>query len=82
MFYYINQLCTPSFPLFYMTCPLEDTWVGVSGSTVPPGFMESEFENSNQEASPSTTKNTGVVLGPSSRTEACSYNYFWWCRYF
>ena len=44
--------------------------------------MESELGNSNQDASPSATKNTGVVLGPSSHTEACSYSYFWWCRYF
>ena len=33
-----------------------------SGCTVPPDSKETEFGSSNQEASPSTGKNTGVVL--------------------
>ena len=34
------------------------------GCTVPPGIKNTEFGSSNQEASPSTGKNTGVVLVP------------------
>ena len=35
-----------------------------SGCTVLPDSKETEFGNSDQEASPSTGKNTGVVLVP------------------
>ena len=34
------------------------------GCTVPPDNKETELGSSNQEASPSTVKNTGVVLVP------------------
>ena len=36
----------------------------VSGCTVPPDSKETELRSSNQEASPSAGKNTGVVLVP------------------
>ena len=36
-----------------------------SGCTVPPDSKETKLESSNQEASPSAGKNTGVVLVPS-----------------
>ena len=35
-----------------------------SGCTVPPNSKETELENSNQEASASAGKNTGIVLVP------------------
>ena len=35
-----------------------------SGYTVPPDSRETELASSDQEASPSTGKNTGVVLVP------------------
>ena len=37
---------------------------------------------SDQEASPSTGKNTGVVLVPCLRMEVRPYSYFRWCGYF
>ena len=40
-----------------------------SGCTVPPDSKETELGSSNQNASPSAGKNTGVVLVPCSRTE-------------
>ena len=33
-------------------------------------------------ASPSTSKNTGVVLVPCSHIELWPYSYFWWCGCF
>ena len=41
-----------------------------SGCTVPPDSKETELGSSNQEASPSAGKNTGVVLVPSG-TRKC-----------
>ena len=35
-----------------------------SGCTVPPDSKETELESSDQEASPSAGKNTGIVLLP------------------
>ena len=35
-----------------------------SGCTVPPNSKETKLENSDQEASPSAGKNTGIVLVP------------------
>ena len=35
-----------------------------SGYTVPPGSKETKFGSSDQEASPSAGKNTGIVLVP------------------
>ena len=35
-----------------------------SGCTVPPDSKENEFRSSDQEASPSAVKNTGIVLVP------------------
>ena len=59
------------------TCHLEDT-----GCTVPPDSKETELGSSDQEASPSAGKNTGVVLVPCSRMEVRPYSYFRWCGYF
>ena len=36
----------------------------LSGCTVPPNSKETEFRSSDQEASPSAGKNTGIVLMP------------------
>ena len=52
-----------------LTCHLEDTEYGFSGCTVPPDSKESEFRSSDQEASVTAGKNTGVVLVPCSRME-------------
>ena len=35
-----------------------------SGCTMPPNSKETKLENSDQEASPSAGKNTGIVLVP------------------
>ena len=54
----------PFLDLSDLTCHLEDTGVGVTGCTVPPDSKETELGSSDQEASPSTGKNTGIVLVP------------------
>ena len=81
-----------SFLLFsYLTCHLEDIVIGVLWfhcATVPmcrccfTDGKETDFRSSDQEASPSAGKNTGVVLLPCSRMEMRPYSYFWWCGYF
>ena len=43
-----------------------------SGCTVSPDSKETEVGSSNQEASPSTGENTGVVLVPCSHTAISS----------
>ena len=53
-----------------------------SGSTVLSDSKETELGSSDQEASPSAGKNTGVVLVPCSRMEVRPYSYFQWCGYF
>ena len=63
----------PFFAFSDLTCNLEDTGIGVSGSTVPP---ETEIGSSDQETCPSASKNTGVI--PCSRMEVHPYIYFWW----
>ena len=65
-----------------LTHHLEDTGIGVSGCTVPHGSKESDLGSSDQKASPSAGKNTGVVLVPCSRMEVHPYSYFWWYGYF
>ena len=50
-------------------------WVGVQQG-------KSYLGSSNQEASSSAGKNTGLVLVPCSRMEVCPYSYFQWCGYF
>ena len=47
-----------------------------SGCTVPPNSKETELGSSDQEASPSAGKNTGVVLVSCSRMEVRPYSYF------
>ena len=44
---------------------------------VLPRRKETEPGSSDQEASPSAGKNTGVVLVPCSCMEVCPYSYFW-----
>ena len=44
-----------------LTCHLEDTRIGVFGYSVPPDSEKTELGSSNQEASPSARKNTGIV---------------------
>ena len=73
MFYYIDQPCTPSFPIglaktksdFIVRSVETDLcdWV-FSGCCVPPDSKETELGSSDQEASPSADKNTGIVLVP------------------
>ena len=65
-----------------LTCRLEDTRISVSGCTVSPDSKETELGSSDQEASPSVGKNTGVVLVPCSHMEVRPYSYFQWCGYF
>ena len=64
-----------------LTRHLEDTGIGVSGCTVLHGSEESGLESSDHKASPSPSKNTGVVLVPCSRMEVRPYSYFRWCGY-
>ena len=49
-----------------------------SGGTVPPDSKEIELGSSNQEASPSAGKNTGVVLVSCWGMEVRPYSYFRW----
>ena len=65
-----------------LTCHLEDTGIGVFWLHCATGSKETELGSSNQEASPSAGKNTGVVLVPCSHMEVHPYSYFRWCGYF
>ena len=49
-----------------------------SGCTVSLDSKETELGSSDQEASPSAVKNSGVVLVSCSRIEVRPYSYFWW----
>ena len=60
-----------------LTCHLEDTGISVFWLHCADS-KESELGSSDQEASPSAGKNTGIVLVPCSRP----YGYFRWCGYF
>ena len=53
-----------------------------SGCTVPPDSKETKVGSSDQEASPSADKNTGVVLVPCLHMEVFPDSYFRWCGYF
>ena len=53
-----------------------------SGCTVPPDSKETELGSSDQEASPSAGKNTGLVLVSCSHMEVRPYSYFGCCGYF
>ena len=52
------------------------------GCTVPPPSKEIKLGSSNQEASPSPGKNTGVVLVPCLCMELRPYSFFLWWGYF
>ena len=54
----------------------------VRPDNVPPDSKETKLGSSDQEASPSAGKNTGVVLVPCSRMKVRPYSYFRWCGYF
>ena len=62
-----------------LTCHLEDMGIGFSGSTVLPDSKETKNleVTSDQEASSSTGKKTGVVLVPCTHMEVHPYSYFW-----
>ena len=47
-----------------LSCHLEDTGRSVFGCTVPPDGNKTKLGSSDQEASPSAGKNTGIVLVP------------------
>ena len=49
-----------------------------SGCTVSPDSKETELRSSDQEASPSAGRNTGIVLVPCLHMEVCPHSYFWW----
>ena len=61
-----------------LTCHLEDTGIGVFWL---PDSKEIQLGSSDQEASPSAGKNTGVVLVPCLCMEVRPYSYFWQCEY-
>ena len=72
----------------YLTCHLEDIVMGVLWfhcATVPmcrycfTDGKETDFRSSDQEASPSAGKNTGVVLVLCLPIEVFPYSYFWCC---
>ena len=65
-----------------LTCHLEDTGINLFCLQYTPDSKETEHGSSDQEASPSAGKNTGVVLVPCSRKEMRPYSYFRWCGYF
>ena len=61
-----------------LTFHLEDTRIVFSGYTVLPDSKETELGSSDQEVSPLTDKNAGVVLMP-----VFPYGYYFlWCGYF
>ena len=47
-----------------------------------PDGKETKLGSSDQEASPTAGKNTGVVLVPCLVMEVRPYSYFRWCGYF
>ena len=53
-----------------------------SGCTVLLDSDGTELGSSDQDASPSACRNTGVVLVPRLCLEVQPHNYFWWCGYF
>ena len=65
-----------------LTCHLEDAGIGVFWLHCAPYSKETKCGSSNQEASPSETKNTEVVLVPCSRMEVHPYSYFQCCGHF
>ena len=64
-----------------LTCHLEDTGIGVFWLHCAARQLEDRTW-SDQEASPSAGKNTGVLLVPCLRKEVRPYSYFRWCGYF
>ena len=114
--FYIDQLCTLSFPtglvktesgvtvsfrlkemtlvvpvisvdaypflaFSNLTCHLEDTGMVFSGCLTSDS-KKTKLRSSNQKASPSAGKNTGVLLQPCSHIEVSPYSYFRRCGYF
>ena len=56
-----------------LTCHLEEVGKVLYGCTVLPDSKETKLENSNQEASLSADKNTGVFLVQKFAHGSCSY---------
>ena len=61
-----------------LTCHLKDTGIGAFWL---PDTKEIQLGSSDQEASPSAGKNTGVALVPRLCMEVRPYSYFWQCEY-
>ena len=64
------------------TCHLEDAGIGVFWLHCAPYSKETKRGSSDQEASPSESKNTEVVLVPCSHMEVHPYSYFRCCGHF
>ena len=62
----INVDAYPFLAYSDLTCHLDDTGISVSGCIMTPDSKETELGNSDQKASPSADKDTGVVLVPCS----------------
>ena len=88
----VTVFSVDAYPFFLafsdLTCHLEDTRIAVvlvccsaSGCTMRPDSKKTKLGISNQEATPSACKNTGVVLVPCWRMEVGPYSYFQWCGY-
>ena len=73
----ISVVAYPFLAFSELTCHLEDKGIKFSGCTVPHDSKETQLGISNQEASVSERKNTGVVLVPCSCMEVRPYSYFW-----
>ena len=74
----VAMISVDAYPLLAstnLTCHLEDTGIMFSAFTVYPDSTEIELGSRDQEASPSTGKNTRVVIAPCLR-------WSWWCGYF
>ena len=61
----------PVLAFLYLTCHLEDTEKVFSGCTVLPDSKETKLESTDQEASPSAGKSTGIFL-----VSCCKVNNF------
>ena len=62
MLYVVDVYAYPFFDLSDLTCHFEDVGIGFSGCIVLCDSNETKLGSSNQEASPSAGKNTGIVL--------------------
>ena len=82
----VAVISVAAYPFFWLSQTWPVTlrileWV-FSSCTVPPDSKETKIGSSDQEASPSAVKNTGVVLVSCSHMEVHPHSYFQWCGYF